>query len=287
MSARRCLLFVPGSRPERFTKALDAAADMICIDLEDAVAANEKDAARASVVQFLNGLNRDEIISEITVRINHSQSSEGLADLHALKAATQLPDLLMLPKVSDPAEISIVEEILGDRCPPLVALLETALGVERAFEIASSPKLAMLMFGGADYMAELGGRMTWESMLYARSRIAAAAASAHLQAIDVPFLDIRDEAALIDETDRVAAIGFACKSAIHPGQVEAIQTALTPSREAVERAQKVLQAFADSPHAAIQVDGKLVDKPILLSARRILIAAEAPMPENFPTNMGI
>jgi citrate lyase beta subunit len=162
----------------------------------------------------------------------------------------------------------------------LIALIETALGLERAFEIARAPRLDMLMLGGADYCAELGALMHAGSLHYARSRLAAAAASAGLACIDVPFLDTADDAALRAETEAVAMLGISCKSAIHPNQVASIQACLAPSDAAIAQAQRIVQAFKASPFAAVLVDNKLVDRPVLLSAERVLARAvfKAPQP---------
>jgi citrate lyase beta subunit len=275
--ARRCLLFVPGNRPERFDKARASGADMICIDLEDAVGPADKASARSHALRYAA-----EFISsqqELAIRINSLHTADGLSDLLACAAAEKPPALLMLAKVASAAEVEIAASV-ASKPTRLIALIETALGLERAFEIARAPRLDMLMLGGADYCAELGALMHAGSLHYARSRLAAAAASAGLACIDVPFLDTADDAALRAETEAVAMLGISCKSAIHPNQVASIQACLAPSDAAIAQAQRIVQAFKASPFAAVLVDNKLVDRPVLLSAERVLARAvfKAPQP---------
>lgn len=273
---RRCLLFVPGSRPERFEKAVNSGADIVCIDLEDAVAFSDKASARANALEFLAGAQLER--TELALRINPVRTLEGLRDVIALSEAASLPAMLLVPKVACAEDVCVLAEALGARCPAIVPLLESALAIEHAFAIARAPKVAALMLGGADYVAELGGVMNPVSLAYPRARLAAAAASAGLFALDVPFLDIKDGAGLIAETRLIAGLGFTCKSAIHPHQVGPIQEAISPSASEIEHAQKIMQAMADCGQAAIQLDGKLVDRPILIQAQRVLTQAGFDVP---------
>jgi citrate lyase beta subunit len=281
VSARRCLLFVPGNRPERFAKARATGADMVCIDLEDAVAPAQKTQARADALAFAATLAADQGSAgfELVIRINALNSIEGQTDLAAISALPVINFLIMLPKSEDPlqiraaqAQLTRVDTDLHSRTG-LIALIESAIGIERAFELAACDGVQMLMLGGADYCAELGARMDQISLAYPRARLAAAAAHRALTAIDVPYLSLDDDAGLRAETELVAGMGIACKSAIHPKQVSVIQDALCPDPQALSWAQRVLAAMQASPHAAIQLDGKLVDRPIVLSAERILARA--------------
>jgi (S)-citramalyl-CoA lyase len=266
ISARRCLLFVPGNRPERYQKAIQSGADMVCIDLEDATPFAEKTSARASALAFAAQYQGS---TELVIRANSLRSAEGLADLLAFQQAS-CQALLMLAKVEAATEVEIAAQVLGLQQARLIALLESAQGIERAFAIARAPKLAALMLGGADYCAELGAKMTPNALLYPRARIAAAVASVGLFAIDVPFLDIHDVAGVSNETRLVAELGISCKSAIHPAQVAPIQATLRPTESEITHAQALLSAFHASPHAAIAYQGKLIDRPIVLAAERVL-----------------
>jgi (S)-citramalyl-CoA lyase len=268
-SARRCLLFVPGNRPERYQKAIQSGADMVCIDLEDATPLAEKQSARTAALTFAAQYQGT---TELVIRANSLRSAEGLADVLAFRQAA-CQALLMLAKVEAATEVEIAAQVLGLQDARLIALLESAQGIERAFEIAHAPKLVALMFGGADYCAELGAKMSSNALLYPRTRTAAAAASRGLFAIDVPFLDIHDHAGIISETQQVAALGISCKSAIHPAQVAPIQATLRPSESEITQAQALLTAFHASPHAAIAYQGQLIDRPIVLAAQRVLMRA--------------
>jgi len=242
---------------------------MVCIDLEDAVGTADKASARAHALEFAAQPHSCELV----IRINSLRTLAGLQDLVAIAAAKIAPAWLMLAKVSSSAEVEIAADVLRGRPVQLIALIETALGVERAFEIAKAPSLAMIMLGGADLCAESGALMNFASLHYARSRLVAAAAAAGLGCIDVPFLDIADEPGLIGETKAAAGLGMSCKSAIHPSQVSPIQAALAPSAAEIAIAKRVLAAFASSSHDAVLVDNKLVDRPILLAAERTLARA--------------
>jgi citrate lyase beta subunit len=267
---RRCLLFVPGDRPERFLKAVNSGADMVCIDLEDAVRAEHKKMARDAALAFLASAPEG---GELCLRINTMSSLDGLRDLLAIAESTVKPAMVLLPKVSSSTEVTLAYECLSPNGPGLVALLESPLAIEQAFTIALAPGLFALMLGGADYCAELGVALNAQALLYARSRLAAAAASKSLLAIDVPSLEIADQTLVERETRQVQELGFAAKAAIHPAQVASIQSVLSPDRESVERARRIVDGFRADPHAALQIDGKLVDRPIVLQAERILRSA--------------
>ena len=272
-SAMRCLLFVPGARPERFAKAVASGADAVVIDLEDAVPLADKPAARLAVMAFLSQPRTGS--SRIGVRINALTSVEGLRDLLALVDSGVTPDFVMLAKTSDAAEVRQAAAILTNPAIALIALVETTAGIAVVEQIATaSSRLMGLMFGGADYAVELRAEFSWEPLLYARQRLVAAAAAAGIAAIDVPFLELQNEPALAVETRRVVALGYTCKSAIHPAQVMPIQSCFTPDPASVARAQRIVAAAAASGDGALQVDGRLVDRPVVLAMQRILALAE-------------
>lgn len=269
---RRSLLFVPGARPERFDKAVAAEPDMVCIDLEDACLPEEKDTARGAALAYIR---QYQSAPELVLRINSPRTVYGLKDLAALVEAEQLPALtLMLPKVGSPVDVEIVDGLLAEVECNLIALMESGPGIESALEIAkASPRLTGLMLGGADLAAELRAELAWDGMHYARSKLAMAASQRQLDLIDVPYLDVKNPEGLREETRRVRNLGFTCKAAIHPSQVETITDVFTPTDAEVARARKVLDAFDACGGGALLVDGKLVDRPVLLAARRVMAIA--------------
>jgi len=275
-SARRSLLFVPGSRPERFSKAMGAGADMVCIDLEDAVLPHEKGAARSAVVNYCRELSNTGKMAELVVRCNCVSEANGLQDLNALASSDLSPELIMLPKVESAEDVRKAADMLQGTTIGLIALIESPLGILNAQAIAGADeRLEALMFGGADFAAELRAEMTWEPLYHARAHLALVAAAAQLELIDVPFLDVENEAGLSNETARVKAMGFTAKAAIHPRQISVINAEYTPSVFDVTAAKRIVEEFSKSQGGAVLIDGKLVDRPIVLSAERCVAIAKS------------
>lgn len=269
----RSILFTPADRPERFFKATASGADAIILDWEDGVPTSAKEYAREAVLAFLTGRDRS---VPVGLRLNRLTSKDGLLDLLALGEAEVLPDFVALPKVESAAEVQIVLAQLAARgpVPPVVAFIESAAGLEQATPIAACPGVYALAFGGVDLAADLGAEFEWQSMLYARGRIVQAAAAASVIAWDVPFLASQDTEGLAEEARRVRELGFTAKLAIHPAQVEIINRALSPDPARVEMARKIVAADRDAGGKPCVVDGKMVDAPVVKSARRILALNE-------------
>ena len=280
LSLARTLLFTPGNRPERFAKAAATRADGLIIDLEDAVGPADKSGARLGVSEWLRahkGFERSDFL--LCVRMNSVYTSAGLADLLALADLARagfVPDALLVPKVESAVEIELVARHLraaGEKgaAIALAALIESALGLEHASAIArATPMLRTLGFGGADLAADLNCGFAWEPLLAARSRVVQAAAGAGLAVLDVPYLDINDEAGLAAESARVKSLGFTGKLAIHPRQVDPIIDAFTPTAAEVENARGVMAAYAAAAGGVCVYRGKMVDEPVMRSARRAL-----------------
>jgi citrate lyase beta subunit len=268
INPRRCLLFVPGARADRFAKALASGADQICIDLEDAVALADKETAREATYDFIAQSATGS--AELGVRINTISSELGIADLKRLIERGVQPQFVMLPKIESAHEIAIADKLLSGTAIPLIAQLESPRAVFEARNIAKvTRRLQALMFGGFDYAVAARVKPGRDGWLWARGQIAAAAAEAEIGAIDVPSLDIKNLQEIAAETEHVISLGFTAKAAIHPAQIAAIQNVFLPTDEENAHAQKVLAAVASAKDAAIAVDGKLVDRPIELAARRI------------------
>ena len=277
LSLTRSLLFTPADRPDRFTKGPSSGADGVVLDLEDGVGLPAKPAARKAALAFF----ADHPVAAPSgfvwaLRLNHVTTQAGLEDLLALRDANK-PAVVVLPKTESVAEIEIaLAHLSANGAPTIVALIESGRGLAAAEEIATHPAVAALAFGGADLAADLHATLTWEPMLFARSRIVQAAASAGIAAWDVPFLDIHDLGGLKRETGAAKALGYVCKLAIHPAQIAPINAVFTPSESELARAQRVVSAFVAADGGACQVDGKMVDAPVVKAARRtVALAAHA------------
>lgn len=264
------LLFVPGLRPDRIAKALASGADRVCIDLEDSVPADGKAEARGAAIAAL----AEHASDRLSLRINGLATRAGLADLLTLADGGCLPPLLLIPMVESAAEVAIVASILSGTEVQLVPLVETLRGLRSAYDIASAPGVAAMMFGGGDLSSELGVALEWEPLLAARGQFLLACAEAGIPSIDVPFIKLDDAAGLEDETRRAKALGFAAKAAIHPDQIPAIHRVMRPTPEEIEEARSAEVAFAAAGGAAVRFRGKMLEAPIMRRYRRILTYEE-------------
>ena len=274
--ARRSLIFAPGNKPEMYPKALKTGADIVTVDLEDAIAPQHKDVARAATLALFAEPVPDDGVERI-VRINCLRTPEGLADLQAIIESDTPPPALMLPKVKSPDEIRVHEELLTGSHAGIRfhVIIETNEGLECAHEIArSSGRIDSLLFGGVDMAAELRVEPGWDALLYARSRLVHAAASAGLDLVDVPFLDLDDDQGLAEEARKCANLGITGKGAIHPKQIAVLNQTFSPTPEEVDRARRVIAEFEGSDSALVVIDNKLIEKPVLRSMYRILAISE-------------
>lgn len=273
---RRSFIFAPGTRPDMFPKALASGADIVCIDLEDAIAPADKAQARGKTLALFDEALPDDGIERI-VRINALRSADGLADLNAILAGPNRPPAIMLPKVKSPDELIALDELLNSEgvALRLHVIIETNEGLEAATDIArASARLEALFFGGIDMAAELRCAGTWDSLVYARSRVVHAAALAGLDVIDVPFLDLEDLDAMRREAKAAAELGFTGKGAIHPKQIPILNEIFTPDADSVSRARRIVEAFEAADSGLVVVDGKLIEKPVLRSMYRVLAVAD-------------
>lgn len=268
--AIRSLLFVPGSRPERFEKALATDTDLVIIDLEDAVLPEEKEAARAETIEFLKST---EMRARTGLRINSPRTAFGCADIAALAEAAPNPAFIMVPKIEHVVDVEIVAEALSSIAPRLIPVIETGRGLEAAEAILRHESVATALFGGADFSAELGTGLGWEALAYARGRLASLSSSAGKDMIDVPYLDVKNIEGLRAETERVKAIGFDGKACIHPSQVEVVNEVFMPTGEQLSAAEKVLRAYEDAKGGAVLLEGTLIDRPVVIAAERTVAKA--------------
>ncbi|WP_298675190.1 CoA ester lyase [uncultured Sphingomonas sp.] len=263
------LLFVPGSRPDRFAKALASGADIVCIDLEDAVPAEGKDAARAAAIAAVAA----DRTGRLALRINGVATRAGLADLLALAESGTTPPLL-LPKVESAAEVVIVRAALGRAGRYLVPLIETPRGLRATHAIAAADGVAAMMFGGGDLSAELGVELAWEPLAAARGQFLIGCAEAGVRTIDVPFVHLADEPGLEDETRRAKAAGFTAKAAIHPDQITTIHRVMRPTAQEIEDARGAIEAFAAAGGGAVRFKGRLLEAPVMRRYHQILTNGE-------------
>lgn len=272
---RRSFIFTPGLNPGMYPKALASGADIVCVELEDGIAPKDKDAARANALALFAEPQNDDDVERI-VRINSLRSTFGIKDVHAILDSHAPPPALMLPKVMTPDEVVWLDDLLSEsgHDTRLHIIIETNAGLEAAHEIArSSPRIDALFFGGVDMAAELRCQNAWEPLLYARSRVAHAAAGAGIDAIDVPFLDLEDSDGMAREAELVRDLGFNGKGSIHPKQIAILNKVFTPSAEKVAHAKRVITAFAEADTGLVVIDGKLIERPVLREMQRILAVA--------------
>ena len=273
---RRSVLFVPAVRPDRLTKAVATGADAVCLDLEDGVSFEQKDDAREKAIVLL--ADPPSGSTEIMLRINEPGSELGERDLSAMLDAGVRPDSLMVPKVNGPDTLRALERRLGPPCEglPLIVQIETAAGLAAIESIAmATPNVAVMFFGAVDLSAELGCSITWDALLYARSRVIAAAALVGVDAMDTPFMDVSDPKQLASEVAAVRLLGFTGKAAIHPSQVSIIQEGFSPDDEMVAWARRIVEAYETNKGGVLLVEGKLVERPVIASAQRVLAVATA------------
>ncbi len=273
---RRSFIFSPGLKPEMFPKALASGADIVCVELEDGIAPKDKATARANAVALFEQAQINDGVERV-VRINCLREAFGLADVQAVLATDRPPPALMLPKVRAPEEIVWLDDLLTERghATRLHVIIETNQGLEAAYDIAHcSPRIDALFFGGVDMAAELRCVNAWEPLLYARSRVVHAAASAGLDAIDVPFLDLEDPEGMEVAARQARDLGFSGKGSIHPRQIPALNAVFTPDEAAVARARRIIETFEDADTGLVVIDGKLIEKPVLREMHRVLAIAE-------------
>lgn len=261
------LLFVPGHRPERFAKALASGCDTVIVDLEDAVAPADK----ASAAQALRNAWLQLEPSRVALRINACGTPWFDSDV---RLATLLrPAAVLVPKAESPSALAQLRATLDAACP-LIALIETARGLAAVQEIAASEAVARLAFGPLDLQADLGLRCGDDERELDAARFALVLASrlADLPApIDGPTLAFDDAARLAADAERSLRMGFGGKLCIHPAQLASVHAAFMPGADEIEHAQRVVAAARDG--GAVQLDGKMIDRPVVMLAQRVLARA--------------
>lgn len=285
---RRALLFMPGDSRRKIEKGAGLPVDSIIMDLEDAIALNNKDAARQSVATALQEVDFGR--SEALVRLNQI-IPEWIYKQDIEATVAYQPAGYVLPKIEDARQVQHVSELLTEAeekydfplgSIKLLAIIETAKGIVNLKEIAASDsRLEALIFGAEDLAGDMGAIRTTEGyeVFYARSAVVTHAKAFGLQAIDTVFIDLTaDDETLTQETETIYNMGYTGKLAIHPKQVAPIQAVFTPTQTAIDDAQNLVNAFNDMQAAGTGVfeyEGKMIDMPMIRAAIAVLERAKA------------
>ena len=286
----RSLLFVPGHDARKLAKGLDCGADALIVDLEDSVPDAEKPRARGVAAEFV-AANRDRL--PLYVRINALATGLALDDLAAVVRAQ--PYGIMLPKCGSGRDVALVDAHLSEleardgvrvgslRILPIVTESAAALFEMPSYAREGGPRLAGMMWGGEDLATDIGASSNRTDGLYtppfelARSLCLFGATAAGVTAIDAVYTDFRDVDGLRAEARAAVVAGFGAKAAIHPGQVQTINEVFTPSDDALREATAIVAAFAQQPGAgAVNIGGRMFDRPHLTAAQRVLARAKQP-----------
>lgn len=267
LHAPRSLLSVPADRPKLVASARRRAADAIMLDLEDGVAPERKSDARAAVI----GLLDDRTTWPMFVRINDASTSDGAEDLDVIANGAGKIAAVVVPK----ADRSAIDRASAATSLPLVALVETAWGLEEVGSLARMPDVVGLMFGRVDYVADVSRHGGWHfsDLVWAESRIVNAAAAAGCWALAGPHVRLDDHDGLRSALAGDRARGFAGKLCIHPDQLDAVNSAFTPRAEDLAWAQRVVAATDGVDGGAVNVDGQMIDRPLIEHAARLVEAA--------------
>lgn len=282
---RRSMLYIPGNNPAMLQQGGVYGADSVLLDLEDAVALNQKDAARTLVRNILQTINFYNC--EVTVRVNHIDTPFGMADLEGIVPLQ--PDAIRFPKTESIEDLKIligkIEEIENAHQLPhdkmkIHAMIETAQGVRNVYEIAGySSRVDAITIGGQDLTADMNIVKTKDNagIDYARKQIIMAAKANRIDAIDTVFADVEDDEGLREETLYAKKIGFTGKAVINPRQIDIVNEVFMPTEEEIRKALKIYRGWVNAKKEGLGVfaiDGKMVDAPVMARAKYILDMAE-------------
>ncbi len=285
MKIRRALLYMPGDSRPKIEKAISLRVDSICMDMEDGTATNRKEKAREVIAEALQELDFGR--SEKLIRINGFGT--GLEEADISVTLPHHPDGVVIPKAESLAQIEWLSEKIEAmelsqgwelNSIRILAVIESAQGIINLKEIASHPRLDALIFGAEDYAASIGATRTrgGQEVLFARSQVVLHAKANDLQAIDVVFVNFKDTVNLKVDALLGAQMGFTGKQIIHPNQIIPVHEAFLPSDADIDYAQRLLAAFeaAEAEGAGvIDFEGKMIDMPLVLSARHVIERAKA------------
>ena len=272
---RRSRIYLPGNRPRMIQKGHGLGADAIILDLEDSVSPEQKDAARALVRNAIKAVNFGG--SEVMVRINPIRHG-GLVDLQEILSSG--PDAVVVPKCESKDDVLAVEDAIEKsgltKKISILPMIETAKGILNAYEVASASSMVdAITFGGEDFTQDIGATRTsaGKEIFWGRSMLVIAAKAARIQALDTVFSDTSDEEGLRRDTLEIKTMGFDGRAAIHPSQIEIIHECFTPTIDEVQHAANVVyaaQVAREKGSGVTVVKGKMIDKPIIERAERML-----------------
>ncbi len=277
----RSMLFLPGNTPNMLINAPYLGADAVIFDLEDAVSPDEKDSARILVRNTIGSIDLAE--KSIVVRVNPVDTEYFSDDIKTIVPCK--PDYILLPKVNSADDIKKADGLISsfedeEGSVGIIALIETALGVENAFSVAcASQRIKALLLGAEDLTSDLRCVRTKEGreIEYARCRLVVAARAAGIEIYDTPFTDVNDDEGIYEDAKTAKALGFTGKASISPRHVDAINEVFTPSLEEIEYAYEVLSAIElakKQGKGAIALRGKMIDAPIVARAKRVVETAQ-------------
>lgn len=260
--APRSYLFVPGNRPDRYAKALAAGADAVIVDLEDAVPPKDKSSARTALAAWLSPEH------PVHIRVNGAESQWFREDLPLCKSPGVVG--VLLPKTENVEDIRAVAEHSG-ATTPILPLIETARGFWNAHALAQTPKVQRFAFGSIDFQVDLGIQGEEEELLYFRSQLVLVSRMANLEPpVDGVTTAIDDAERIRRDTLRARRLGFGAKLCIHPRQVGVVNECFEPTAEEESWARRIMEAAEAVHGAAVSVDGKMVDRPVIARAEAIL-----------------
>ncbi|SNS59441.1 citrate lyase subunit beta / citryl-CoA lyase [Anaerovirgula multivorans] len=286
LKLRRTMMYVPGNNPSMVKDAHIFGADTVMFDLEDSVSINEKDAARFLVYNALKRIDYEG--AEIAVRINGLDTPFGLQDLEAIVRAK--PDIIRLPKTETPQDVIEVEKVIAEiegkigievGTIKMMAAVESALGILNAREIAAaSSRLVGIAIGAEDFVTDMKTTRSLDGveLLAARSQLLFAARAAGIYALDTVFSDVNDEDGFANEVKLIKQLGFDGKSVINPRQIDVVHDIYTPTDKEIEKSIRVITASEEAlkkGSGVVSLDGKMIDKPIIERAQRVLTLAAA------------
>lgn len=266
-------IITPGLHADRFTTAQASGAAVAVVDIEDSVAALDKQAARTACEAFFAVPERP---CTLGLRMNGLTTLDGIKDLLTLAAYTARPDLIVVPKVESPRDIELVAAAVDadSYTPDIWALIESPRAFEALREITRAPRLGGLIFGSADYATTVGCSLDWSALHYARSTLINAATAANLPAIDAPTWQLDDHEALRRDARQAKDMGFRGKGCVHPRHVAVINEVFTPTPEEIAQARAIVAAADASGGAVTTVNGQMRGAPFFAGARALVDEAD-------------